>query len=107
MTVRLLASGADVQVDITKPHKNSFSSIIPGNSQWDVSATATSVAGSIDTAVGAAPWTMSIDAFNPDGTPKYTSANPRNFNETNNDYPVNGDRPRLDRLQRVQQRQRQ
>jgi hypothetical protein len=89
VTVTLLASGADVKVDLTKPHKNSFSSIIPGQSQWDVSVTATAVAGTIDTAVGAAPWTMSIDAFNTDGTPKYTSSNPHDFNETNNDYPIN------------------
>jgi len=89
VTVDLLKSGAKVKVDILRPHNNSFSSIIPGQSQWDVSATATSIAGTIDTAVGAAPWTMSIDAFNPDGSPKYTSSNPHDFNETNNDYPVN------------------
>ena len=52
--------------------------------------TATAVAGTIDTAVGAAPWTMSIEAFNADGTPKYTASNPQDFNETNNDYPVSG-----------------
>ena len=34
VTVTLLASGADVKVDVTKPHMNSFSSIIPGQAQW-------------------------------------------------------------------------
>ena len=49
-----------------------------------------STAGVIDTATGAAPWTMSIDAFNSDGSPKYTSANPQDFGETNGDYPISG-----------------
>ena len=62
VVVSLLASGANVQVDVGKPHINSFSSIIPGQGQWNVSTTATSLAGTIDTTVGAAPWTMSIDA---------------------------------------------
>ncbi len=88
VTVTLLASGANVQVDINKPHPNSFSRVIPGQGSWDVSVTATSTAGVIDTAIGAAPWTMSIAAFNPDGTPKYTSVNPQDFGEGNGDYPT-------------------
>ncbi len=85
--VTLLSSGASVKVGMTKPHPNSFTRIVGMNS-WDVSVTATAVAGVIDTAVGAAPWTMNINAFNPDGTPKYTESNPQNFGETNGDYPT-------------------
>ena len=85
--VTLLSSGASVKVGMTKPHVNSFTRIVGMNS-WDVSVTATAVAGVIDTAVGAAPWTMSINAFNPDGTPKYTESNPQDFGETNGDYPT-------------------
>ena len=85
--VTLLSAGASVKVGLTKPHVNSFSRVMGMNS-WDVSVTATAVAGVIDTAVGAAPWTMSISAFNPDGTPKYTESNPQNFGETNGDYPT-------------------
>ena len=31
---------------------------------------------------------MNIDAFNPNGSPKYTSGNPQDFGETNGDYPT-------------------
>ena len=31
---------------------------------------------------------MNIDAFNPDGSPKYTSSNPQAFGEANGDYPT-------------------
>ncbi len=61
------SSGADVKVNITSPHQNSFARVIPGNNAWDVSVTATAWAGLIDTANGAGPWTMHIDAFNEDG----------------------------------------
>ena len=87
VTLALLSSGAQVKVDISKPHRNNFARVVGMNS-WDVSVTATAIAGTIDTAVGAAPWLMSIDAFNPSGTPKYTAANPQNFGEVNGDYPV-------------------
>ncbi len=85
VAVSLLPHGASVQVDITKPHKNAFASVM-GFNTWDVSVTATAVTGTVDTAVGAAPWTMSVGAFNPDGTPKYTTDTP--FGDQNGDYPV-------------------
>ena len=85
--VTLLSGGARVKVDVTKPHVNSFSRVM-GMDTWDVSVTATAIAGLIDTGFGAAPWTMSIEAFNASGTPKYTSANPQNFGEGNGDYPT-------------------
>jgi Flp pilus assembly protein TadG len=84
--VSLLSAGAQVQVDIRAPHNNTFARVIPGQEQWDVSVTATALTGTIDTAFGAAPWTMSIDAF-VNGVPKYTSSNPQNFGEGNGDYP--------------------
>ena len=90
VTVTLMSSGADVKVDLTDAHPNSFARIVPGQESWDVSVTATSWAGVIDTAIGAAPWTMHIDAFNPDGSPKYGISNPQSFNTECSDYPTNG-----------------
>ncbi len=87
VTVTLVSSGATVKVDIMKPHTNAFARVM-GFNQWPVSVTATAVAGTIDTAVGAAPWTMNIGAFNADGSPKYTSSNPIAFGEANGDYPI-------------------
>ncbi len=88
VTVALLPHGATVQVDITKPHQNSFARVM-GMNTWDVSVTATSITGSVDTAVGAGPWIMDVGAFNADGTPKYTANNPQAFGTANGDYPVN------------------
>jgi len=90
VSIELRSSGAFVKVDITDDHANSFARIVPGQESWDVSVTATAWAGVIDTAVAAAPWTMHIDAFNADGSPKYTSSNPTNFGTECGDYPVNG-----------------
>ena len=87
VTVNYLSSGASVVVDLTKAHNNNFAKIMGFNS-WPVSVTATAMAGTIDTAEGAAPWTMSEEAFNTDGTPKYTISNPQNFGESNGDYPI-------------------
>ena len=87
VTVTLLSSGASVTVDVTKPHTNAFARVM-GFERWPVTVTATAIAGTIDTAVGAAPWIMNINAFNPDGSPKYTSTNPVAFGEANGDYPV-------------------
>ena len=88
--VTYLSSGATIRVGITRSHVNAFARVIPGMNSWDVSVTASAISGSIDTAVGAAPWLMHIDAFNANGSPKYTSANPQSFGETNGDYPVGG-----------------
>jgi hypothetical protein len=88
--VTLMSSGANVRVNLTDAHPNSFARIIPGNETWDVSVTAMAWAGVIDTAIGAAPWTMHIDAFNDDGSPKYDISNPQNFGTECEDYPTNG-----------------
>jgi Flp pilus assembly protein TadG len=87
--VTLLSSGAEIRVNITKPHPNSFSRVLGFNS-WDVSVTAAARAFVVDTAIGAAPWIMHIDAFDPDGTPKYDEDNPHAFGEANGDYPISG-----------------
>jgi Flp pilus assembly protein TadG len=90
VTVTLMSSGADVKVDLTDAHPNTFARIVPGQASWNVSVTATAWAGVIDTAIGAAPWTMHIDAFEADGSPKYTQGNPQDFGTPCNDYPTNG-----------------
>ena len=86
-TVTLMQSGAMVSLSITAPHANSFARVL-GAVSWDVSVTATALSGTADTGVGAGPWTMSIEAFNANGTPKFTKSNPAAFGETNGDYPV-------------------
>ena len=90
VTVRLESSGATVSVGLTDAHENSFARIVPGQEKWDVSVTASAWAGVIDTGVGAAPWTMHIDAFEADGSPKYDKDDPRRFGTECGDYPVNG-----------------
>lgn len=87
VTVGLKSSGAVVRVAITAPHSNTFARVM-GMSEWPVSVIAGSEAAVVDTAVAAAPWIMNIGAFNPDGSPKYTSANPIAFGESNGDYPT-------------------
>ncbi len=86
-TVELLQSGARVRVSLTAPHANTFSRVY-GQNSWDVSVEAAASTGTVDTARGAAPWTMSINAFNANGTPKYGINNPQDFGETNGDYPT-------------------
>ena len=68
--------GGEVKVDIAAPHKNYFAGIV-GQPTWQVTTTASAIAGVPDTAVGAAPVIMSVLDFNPDGTPRteYTAAN--------------------------------
>ena len=88
-TVTLLSSGAEVRVDISRPHENGFARIA-GFDRWPVSVTASAIAGTIDTGVGAAPWIMNVGAFHPDGSPRYTQANPIAFGwENGSDYPLN------------------
>jgi Tfp pilus assembly protein PilX len=82
-----MQSGYRIRVNITAPHTNTFARVL-GAASWDVSVTAAAITGSIDTAVGAAPWTMHINAFNSDNSPKYDENNPYDFGEVNGDYPV-------------------
>jgi Putative Flp pilus-assembly TadE/G-like len=79
------SNGIEVDVDIVSGHRNSFLRAL-GMSTWEVSTTATSLAGFPDTAAGAGPFIFSIGAFNNDGTPKYQTAT--DFGETNGDVPT-------------------
>jgi len=65
-----------VQVDVSAPHQNYFAGVV-GQPTWQVSTTAQAVAGTPDTAVGAAPVILSVADFNADGTPNsaFTQAN--------------------------------
>jgi hypothetical protein len=79
------SNGVEVTVNAHAGHRNSFLGAI-GMGTWDVSTTATALAGFPDTAFGAGPFIFPISAFNDDGTPKYTV--PTDFNETNGDVPT-------------------
>lgn len=89
VTVAMLSGGASVTVDLRSPHANNFARVM-GFESWDVSVTATAITGTIDTAVGAAPWIMHQDAFN-GAAPIYDADNPGSFGEPpgpNADYPL-------------------
>jgi Flp pilus assembly protein TadG len=79
------STGVQVEVSIGSPHRNAFLGAL-GMGTWDVTTTATALAGFPDSAGGAGPFIFSISAFNDDGTPKYTTS--RDFNETNGDVPT-------------------
>jgi Flp pilus assembly protein TadG len=83
-------NGAEVQVDISAPHRNNFASIV-GMPTWTVSTTATAQSGIPDSVNGAGPLLFSIDAFGPNGTPLSQYSNPAapfDFGETNGDIPT-------------------
>jgi hypothetical protein len=69
-------AGGKVKVDITARHQNSFSTIIGFNS-WDVSVTATAVAGILTGGAGVGPIIFSAKDFQANGNPlpQYTKAN--------------------------------
>jgi Flp pilus assembly protein TadG len=79
------SNGVEVTVNVAAPHPNSFLGAL-GMATWNVSTTATALAGFPDSASGAGPFIFPISAFNDDGTPKYTT--PTDFNETNGDIPT-------------------
>jgi Flp pilus assembly protein TadG len=79
------SNGVQVEVAINSPHRNSFLAAV-GMSTWDISTSATALAGFPDSANGAGPFIFPISAFNDDGTPKYLT--PTDFNETNGDVPT-------------------
>ena len=79
------SNGVAVQVTIQSPHRNSFLGAL-GMTSWNVTTTATALAGFPDTAGGAGPFIFSIGAFNDDGTPKYQTST--DFGETNGDVPT-------------------
>jgi hypothetical protein len=79
------SNGVEVTVGIQAVHANSFLGVL-GMSAWNVSTTASALAGFPDTAEGIGPFVFSIGAFEDDGTPKYQT--PTNFGDTNNHAPV-------------------
>ena len=79
------SNGVEIAVTIQSPHRNSFLGAL-GMPSWDVTTTATALAGFPDSAGGAGPFIFSIGAFNDDGTPKYQTAT--DFGETNGDVPT-------------------
>lgn len=88
--------GNEVKVDVRAAHQNYFVGLV-GQPTWQVSTTASAVAGVPDTAVGAAPVIMSVLDFNADGTPKsqYTAASCApsgcEWGNSNGDVPGNAD----------------
>lgn len=93
--VNVTFPAGQVQVDVSASHTNFFAGIV-GQRRWQVSTTATAVAGVPDTAVGGgAPVIMPVDDFNADGTPKlqYTEANCApsgcDWGNSNGDVPEN------------------
>lgn len=81
--------GATIVVDIDAPHHNNFASVM-GFASWQVSTTATALAGFPDTASGAAAFIFSIGVFGTDGTPRPEYSDPSTpyaFGETNGDVP--------------------
>ena len=81
-------NGVAVSVAIDKPHQNSFLAIV-GMPTWQVTTTATALAGFPDSAAGTSPFIFSISAFENDGTPKY---------QTDTDFGhQTGDAPKIDR----------
>jgi hypothetical protein len=79
------SNGVEVAVTIRSPHRNSFLGAL-GMANWDVTTSATALAGFPDSAAGAGPFIFSIGAFNDDGTPKYQTST--DFGETNGDVPT-------------------
>jgi Flp pilus assembly protein TadG len=92
-------AGGKVKVNITSRHQNSFSTIVGLNS-WDVSVTATAVAGLVTGGAGVGPIIFSAKDFqaNGDPLPQYTAAHcpPAPVSPPENGCPFgtqNGDAP--------------
>src|SRR5262249_9117435 len=85
VTVSLNTSnGAAITVTISSPHHNAMARLV-GQPVWDVTTTATALAGFPDTAYGAPPFIFAASAFAGDGTPTYQT--PTDFGEGNGDVP--------------------
>ena len=79
------SNGVAVTVTVDSAHRNSFLGAL-GMASWNVTTTATALAGFPDSATGGSPFIFSIGAFQGDGTPNYQT--PTNFGETNGDVPT-------------------
>ena len=65
VSVTVTVQPTTVRVDITAPHDNYFAGVVPGQGSWDVSVSATALAGIPTKFVGVAPFTLSQDVFDP------------------------------------------
>jgi hypothetical protein len=64
VAVDVTVTSTTVKVDITAPHSNYFAGVV-GQPSWDVSVTATALAGIPKKFTGVAPFILSQDAFDP------------------------------------------
>ena len=78
VTVDVAVTSTTVKVDITAPHANYFAGVV-GQPTWDVSVTATALAGVPKNFVGVAPFILSQEIFDPEtGFPFAPYADPDN-----------------------------
>jgi Flp pilus assembly protein TadG len=78
------SNGIRVTVGVAGTHRNSIVGIM-GMPTWQVSTTATALAGFPDHARAVSPFIFSVAAFGTDGTPKYQT--PTDFGQGNGDVP--------------------
>ena len=64
VTVNVAVTSTTVKVDITAPHSNYFAGVV-GQPTWDVSVTATALAGIPKNFAGVAPFILSQEIFDP------------------------------------------
>lgn len=84
VTVNVGVTSTTVKVDITAPHANYFAGVV-GQPTWDVSVTATALAGIPKNFSGVAPFILSQEIFDPDtGLPfsPYTVTSGVDFEKT-------------------------
>ena len=82
VAVNVAVTSTTVKVDITAPHANYFAGVV-GQPTWNVSVTATALAGIPKNFVGVAPFILSQDAFDPDtGLPYIDLTTPTDFEKT-------------------------
>jgi Flp pilus assembly protein TadG len=82
VSVTVGVTSTTVKVDITAPHANYFAGVV-GQPTWDVSVTATALAGIPKNFVGVAPFILSQDAFDEDtGLPFIDLTTPTDFEKT-------------------------
>jgi len=83
-TVAVTLTSTTVKVDLGSPHSNYFAGVV-GQGTWQVSVTATSIAGIGTKFLGVAPFVLSQEAFDPNGfpyAPYATSSPPIDFSKT-------------------------
>jgi hypothetical protein len=82
IAVDVAATSTTVKVDITAPHSNYFAGVV-GQPTWDVSVTATALAGIPKRFSGIAPFILSIENFDEDsGLPFDIYTDPTDYTKT-------------------------